>query len=588
MPDTNDPAAPRPQAPATKPKADTLSKIVDNINSSDSILIALSDSPSVDELSAAIGLTMLLDRITKHATAIFSGEIPNTLEFLKPEDTLEKNTDSLRDFIIALNKEKADHIRYMIEGDYVRIYITPYRTTIDEKNLEFSHGDYNVDLVIAIDVENSEDLDDALSEYSRIMHDARTINISNNAPGHFADLEWSNPEASSVCEMIIKLAERLGVNDFDQDIATAFLTGIVSSTERFSNSHTTPEALTIASKLMSSGADQQLISNNIMAKATAPASTEDSRPSKDVNDAPKDNTVPPEASSTTEPQPSAPEPKPVDDPIPTPASVTLPQSEPTPIPTPINQIAPAPTISTESTSPTSLPPQSPQVAPSIPPTTPTPPEPLPPRPIATPPIQPQISGANPATQAAPSLIPTPDIISLPQIPYEPPKEQPEPLDQQIQPITTPPDYSAMIDAELAAVNAPQPPQPLITPAPQSLQSTPQQLQPTQPAQPLPQPIQPSQSQSMPQSSIPHSQPEAIPLPPLPMPPAPQPLAPEPLSQPIPQTPEPLSQPQPLPSVPASQPQPLTPETTPPPQSTPPQPAQPTVNTSFQIPTFPQE
>ena len=34
-----------------------------------------------------------------------SGSVPSTLEFLQPEDTLEQNTDSLRDFIISLDKK---------------------------------------------------------------------------------------------------------------------------------------------------------------------------------------------------------------------------------------------------------------------------------------------------------------------------------------------------------------------------------------------------------------------------------------------------------------------------------------------------
>ena len=37
-------------------------------------------NPSVDEISAALGLTMVLNKLGKHVTAIYSGETPNTLE----------------------------------------------------------------------------------------------------------------------------------------------------------------------------------------------------------------------------------------------------------------------------------------------------------------------------------------------------------------------------------------------------------------------------------------------------------------------------------------------------------------------------
>ncbi|MFV0484744.1 MAG: hypothetical protein ACK5MU_00725 [Candidatus Saccharimonadales bacterium] len=248
-----------------KPTNDIVAQVAERIKTSDNVLIALSKDPSVDELSAAIGLTFLLDKMGKHATAIFSGAVPNAIEFLEPEKTFEVNTNSLQDFIIALDKDKADHLRYKIDGNYVKVYITPYKTTIDETDLEFSHGDFNVDLVVALDVSSAEDLDKALSEHGRIMHDASAINISTAAPGKFGDMQWSDPAASSVSEMICVLADKLKdkENLLDKPIATAFLAGIVAATSRFSNEHTAPSTMTMASKLMEAGADQQLISSSI-------------------------------------------------------------------------------------------------------------------------------------------------------------------------------------------------------------------------------------------------------------------------------------------------------------------------------------
>ncbi len=259
------------KTPQSKP-ADTsnsiIAQVAERIRNSDNVLVALSKNPSVDELSAAIGLTFVLDKLGKHATAIFSGAVPNAIEFLEPEKTFESNTNSLQDFIIALDKEKADHLRYKIDGDYVKVFITPYRTTIDENDLEFSHGDYNIDLIIAINVDAESDLDSALSEYGKIKHDASSINISAEAPGKFGDLEWGDPSASSVSEMIVSLADVLDDGDgkeplVDKPTATALLAGIVAATNRFSNDHTSAETMSIASELMTDGADQQLISSSI-------------------------------------------------------------------------------------------------------------------------------------------------------------------------------------------------------------------------------------------------------------------------------------------------------------------------------------
>ena len=269
-----------------KPEAsrsnDIIQNIIAQIEATNSILVALSKNPSVDEMTAAIALTMMLDRGGKHATAIYSGKTPNALEFLEPEKTFESNTNSLQDFIIALNKDKADHLRYKLEGDYVKVYITPYRTVLGEEDLEFSHGDYNVDLVIALDVPTAEDLDAALAEYGRIMHDATAINITTGVPGKFAEMEWSSPAESSVSEMVADLLflmkEQLG--EVDKEIATTLLTGIVAATDRFSNEKTTPKTMALASKLMSLGADQQLVSKNIL-KVDEPEVEEAAAPAGD-------------------------------------------------------------------------------------------------------------------------------------------------------------------------------------------------------------------------------------------------------------------------------------------------------------------
>src|SRR6185437_12787269 len=158
---------------------DPKAQITDRIRQANNVLVTVSANPSVDQLAAAIGLTLLLNKLGKHATAVFSGQVPSTIEFLEPEKTLEKNTDSLRDFIIALDKSKADKLRYKVEENVVKIFITPYRTSISEKDLDFSQGDFNVDVVVALGVKEQAQLDQAITAHGRILHDATVVSINN-------------------------------------------------------------------------------------------------------------------------------------------------------------------------------------------------------------------------------------------------------------------------------------------------------------------------------------------------------------------------------------------------------------------------
>lgn len=255
-------------------------QIVEKLKNSTNILVTVSGNPSVDELSAALGLTLMLNKMDKHATAVFSGAIPPAIEFLDPEKTFENTTDSLRDFIIALDKEKADRLRYKVDGDMVRIFITPYRTNISEKDLEFSQGDFNVETIVALGVEEREELDKAIASHGRILHDATVVTINTkDGKGELGSVDWEDKNASSLCEMLMSLSEALQAGIIDEQIATALLTGIVAATDRFSNEHTKPRVMTMAAQLMAAGANQQLIATKLEGNHVIKSENE----KKDVN-----------------------------------------------------------------------------------------------------------------------------------------------------------------------------------------------------------------------------------------------------------------------------------------------------------------
>jgi hypothetical protein len=246
-------------------------QVTEQVKAANNVLVAVSSNPTVDELAASVGLTLALNKLGKHATTVFSGVVPSTIEFLQPEKTIETTTDSLRDFIIALDKSKADKLRYKVEDDVVRIFITPYRTSITDKDLEFSQGDFNVDVVLALGVTRQEDLDKAITAHGRILHDATVISISNrDIPNELGAMNWQDTQASSLCEMVSSLTIEILPEGMDGQMATALLTGIIAETDRFKNEKTTPLALSLSSQLMSAGANQQLIAEKLDAPEPAP------------------------------------------------------------------------------------------------------------------------------------------------------------------------------------------------------------------------------------------------------------------------------------------------------------------------------
>ncbi len=274
-------------------KQQVIQKIKENTN----ILVTVSRDPSVDELSAALGLTLFLNELGKHATAVFSGKIPPAINFLEPDKTFEDTADSLRDFIIALDKEKADHLRYKIVDDaVVKIFITPYRTTITEADLEFSQGDYNIELVLALNVEDSNHLDEALTAHGKILHSADVVTVTaRDIKSSLGAIDWHERNASGVSEMLLELVDELKTvkATLDEQMANAFMTGIVSVTNRFSNNLTSPRVMTAAADLMAAGANQQLIAAKLV-------EAEELEAPVDEHDEPEDANTPDESPDAEE------------------------------------------------------------------------------------------------------------------------------------------------------------------------------------------------------------------------------------------------------------------------------------------------
>lgn len=248
-----------------------LNKLVEQIGKANNVLVALSQNLSIDELSTALGLTLMLNKNDRRAVTVFSGAIPRVLKFLRLDETFDQTVDGLRDFIITLDAKKADRVVCKAESDMVKVYITPSGQKITPQDLEFSQGDYNVDLVIALGVSDKESLDKALASHGRILHNASVVSLMiGNGTSNLGSVNIRAPKASSYAELIAPLPVLLDENladdaepAMDKSVATALLTGLVATTNRFANRHTTPDLLNLASDLMRAGANQQLVASNL-------------------------------------------------------------------------------------------------------------------------------------------------------------------------------------------------------------------------------------------------------------------------------------------------------------------------------------
>lgn len=242
-------------------------QVSEQLKNAKSILVTTSNNPSVDDVASVMGLTHLLQAMKKHASAVVSSSTPAALKFLNPDDIIENSTDKLRDFVVSFDKEKADKLRYKVEDDQVKIFITPYKTVISQEDFHFTQGDFHVDTIVVIGATKREELDPAVLKHSRILHEAEviTINAGPDQQSNMGSINWHDGAASSVSELLVSISEALGSGLLGKDSAQVLLTGIVAATDMFSNTVTSPKVMTMAAQLMAAGADQQQIMKELKA-----------------------------------------------------------------------------------------------------------------------------------------------------------------------------------------------------------------------------------------------------------------------------------------------------------------------------------
>ena len=237
-------------------------KLIAKIDEADNILISTSQSPHIDQVVACVGLYEILQDMGKNAVVVHSGIVSKKLDFLKPDDIVRKDAESLRDLIISFAQSKVEKFRYSRDNDQYNIMLTPnHRELIDEKDIEFSKGDFNIDLVLTLGVNRQSRLDTEVGKHDQLINDIPLVNFIASEKNLQKDvMTWQVETASALTEMVFELGKAMDCHISSQ-AANALLTGLIVETERFKNAKTKPEVMHIAGEMIALGANPLLIVN---------------------------------------------------------------------------------------------------------------------------------------------------------------------------------------------------------------------------------------------------------------------------------------------------------------------------------------
>ena len=243
----------------------TIAQIKDLVSKSGSIGIAAPKNPTMDEMAAALSLYLLLKNNNKNVSIASPSDPIVEISSLVGIDKVEKTllgSGGTGDLTVSFpyTEGEIEKVSYTLEEGYLNIIVKAAEQglSFDEKDVEYTRGGGNLDLVFTIGATNLADLDPVFDTQNL---DIKIINIDNKEENEqFGDIVLISPKLSSLSEGVADLALSLGLN-IDEDGAQNLLNGIASATNNFQDSKTSSLAFEMAALLMKNGAKREASSS---------------------------------------------------------------------------------------------------------------------------------------------------------------------------------------------------------------------------------------------------------------------------------------------------------------------------------------
>lgn len=233
----------------------------ESIRQAESILVITGQNPNVDQVASVLALSSILKKFGKKVSTVISDDIPASAKFLDTSQ-VEKQLGGLRDFImqVDLRNAEVDKLKYTIENGKLNVHVTPFAGSFKQQDVSYSYGDYQYDLIIVLGVASYSRIDRVYAQNERLLEDIPMVNIDfHRINEQYGAVNLIEPNAAGLGELLVALSESLQTGLIDTQIATTILTGIMASTDRFTATHTTSKAMTVAAQMMAMGADQKKV-----------------------------------------------------------------------------------------------------------------------------------------------------------------------------------------------------------------------------------------------------------------------------------------------------------------------------------------
>ena len=249
-------------------------QVLEAIKRSQHPLICVPSGANADHYATALGFSKLLKKLEKQPTIVAADGQPSTnLRFLSDQESIQSTLQNLRQFVIELDASKTpvDELSYETKDDKLFVYLSPKKGFWDAKDVRTSTSGYRYDLIICIGSPDYESCAHLYRDNPDFFFRTPVINIDHSPDNeHYGQINVVDLTASACGEVCYELIESMATDLLDEDMATAFLTGMIANTKSFRTANVTPKTLQTASKLMAKGAQREQIVQHLYRTRSIP------------------------------------------------------------------------------------------------------------------------------------------------------------------------------------------------------------------------------------------------------------------------------------------------------------------------------
>ncbi|MFA6132034.1 MAG: hypothetical protein WC702_03155 [Patescibacteria group bacterium] len=247
--------------------SETPKQIFEAIRRSSAPLLVLPRGAGADGYASAVGFYKLIEGMGKPVEMVAAdGVTPINLGFLPGMEKIKPAVENLRQLMIELDTSQThvQDMRHEEKDGRLSISFTPHQGGWSEKDVRISHSAYRHDLIICFGASDLEACAHLYHDHKDFFFRTPIINIDHSPDNeHFGQINHVDLTASAIGEACFELVHSINPTLINEEIATAFLTGMIAKTRSFRTPHLTPKTLEVAGKLMSLGARRQDIVRNL-------------------------------------------------------------------------------------------------------------------------------------------------------------------------------------------------------------------------------------------------------------------------------------------------------------------------------------